>query len=70
MKEVRLHVTIFDEPPSEKQRAVAFVEVTTLVPDDKDAATYVNDLVARCYIEMDGGTENRITVDLRPEVPF
>jgi hypothetical protein len=67
MRELRLHVTLTDEPPTEKQRTVAYLEVSVLVEDEIDVGQYGALLNARCTIEdQTANAEARYTVDLVP----
>lgn len=76
MRQLRVHLTLLDEPPSDKQETVAFLEISAVVDDDIDLAAYAHQLNARCYVTLlpiDGvppGTDpQRITVDLVPGAP-
>lgn len=69
MRQLRVHFTIVDQPPSDKQQTVAFLEFSTLVEDEVDVAAYGRKLSARVYIEEQAGTSDppaRYTVDLVP----
>jgi hypothetical protein len=65
MRVVRLHASIFDEPPSDKQSTVAFIEIDTLIPDDQTLSDYLGGLTVRCYV-TDDDAETRATADLTP----
>lgn len=69
MRQLRVHVTLVDQPPSDKQQTVAFLEFSTLVEDEVDVAAYGRKLSARIYVEEEAGTNDppaRYTVDLVP----
>lgn len=65
MKIVRLHASIFDTPPSDKQSTVAFVEMDAAIEDETSLEEYANGLTVRCYV-TDDLEETRATVDLVP----
>lgn len=69
MRQLRVHLTLVDQPLSDKQETVAFLDFSTLVEDDVDVAGYGRKLSARIYIEDVRNTPDppaRYTVDLVP----
>lgn len=70
MRQLRVHVTLIDQPPADKQQTVAFLEFSTLVDDDVDVVGYGRKLSARIFVEEEHdephSTPVRYTVDLVP----
>lgn len=68
MRRVRLHVSLFDEPATSKQRTIAFLEVEAELPDSDTLDEYLGRLSARAIV-TDEERETRSQVTLAPGAP-
>lgn len=65
----RLHVSLFDEPVTSKQRTIAFMEIDCELPEGASPALYLEGLTARCVLEHEDGAERADLTEHPPLAP-